>query len=138
MNSKSPPFHCTLTRALCQINLDKCISTGLIVSIIGSCATLIYVMVKPSTGERFTEFYLLGSNGIASDYPTVLNIGDEGELIIGIVNHEYKNITYHLEVIFNGFMIHEKQNFLIDKETCESAFTFKATEKGENQKLEVI
>ena len=53
-----------------QSVLDKTLSIILIAAIIGSSATLVYVAVTPKKGERFTEFYLLGPNGTASDYPT--------------------------------------------------------------------
>lgn len=121
-----------------QSFLDKVFSLLLIASIIGSSATLVYVMVIPNSGERFTEFYLLGPNGIASDYPTNMTFGEEGKVIIGIVNHEYKNFTYHLEVNFNGTLIHEEHILLIMNEKREISFTFKAIKKGENQKLEFI
>ena len=92
----------------------------------------------PKPYERFTDFYLLGPNGIASNYPTDLKIGEEGKGIIGIVNHEYKNATYRLEINFNGSLIHEEHVFLIENEKWEILFTFQATEKGENQKLEFL
>jgi len=121
-----------------QSVLDKVLSIVLIASIIGSSATLTYIMVKPKMGERFTEFYLLGQNGTASYFPTDLKVGEEGKVIIGIVNYEYENINYRLEVSFNGSLIYEKQIFLIENEKWESPFTFKATEKGENLKLGFI
>jgi len=132
------PFERLLKFNLGQSILDKGLSIVLIASIIGSSATLIYVAITPKTGERFTEFYLLGPNGIASDYSTDLNVGEEGKVIIGIVNNEYENVTYRLEVNFNGSLIHEEQIFLIENEKWESPFTFEATEKGENQKLEFL
>ncbi len=132
------PFERLLTVNLGQSVLDKGLSLVLIVSIIVSSVTLIYVVVKPKTGERFTEFYLLGPNRTASDYPTSLRVWEEGKVIIGIVNHEYENVTYRLDVIFNGFLIHEEPVFLIENEKWESPFTFKATKKGENQKLEFL
>lgn len=118
--------------------LDKWLSIILITSIIGSSATLVYFVVTPKTGESFTEFYLLGPNGTASNYPTDLKIGEEGEAIIGIVNQEFVNATYRLEVNFNGSQIHEEYIFLIENEKWESPFTFKATNKGVNQKLEFL
>jgi uncharacterized membrane protein len=132
------PFERLLKVNLGQSVLDKVLSIALIASIIGSSATLVYVAVTPKAGERFTEFYLLCPNGTASDYPTDLKVGEEGEVIIGIVNHEYENITYSLEINFNGSLIHKEQVFLIENETWERPFTFKATEKGENQKLEFL
>lgn len=118
--------------------IDKILSIILVGSIIVSSAILIYIIVTPKPSEKFTEFYLFGPNGTASDYPTNLNVGEEGKLIIEIVNHEYENITYRLEVNFNGSLIYEEQIFLIENEKWELPFTFKATEKGENQKLEFL
>jgi len=132
------PFERLLKFNLGQSRLDKVLSLVLIASIIGSCATLIYVAENPKTGERFTEFYLLDPNGMASDYPVDLKFGDEGKVIIGIVNHEYETVTYRLEIYFNGFLIHEEQAFLIENEKWESNFTFQATNKGETQKLEFL
>ncbi|GAG94683.1 unnamed protein product, partial [marine sediment metagenome] len=76
------PFERLSKINLGQNVLDRSLSIVLIASIIVSCITLAYVVVMPKTGERFTEFYLLGLNGIAYDYPTDLTIGDEGKLII--------------------------------------------------------
>lgn len=132
------PFKKLLKGNLGQNALDKSLSIILIASIIGSSATLVYVVLMPKTGERFTEFYLLDSDGMASNYPTSLKIGEEGKMIIVIVNNEYENITYRLEVNFNGFLIHEEQVLLIENEKGESSFIFKATNKGKNQKLEFL
>ncbi|GAG94318.1 unnamed protein product [marine sediment metagenome] len=132
------PFERILKFNLGQSSLDKGLSIILIASIIVSATVLVYVSMNPKTGERFTEFYLLGSNGLASDYPTDLKVGDEGEVIIGIVNHEYENLTYRLEITLNGFLIHEEQIYLIENEKVETQFTFQAIEKGENQKLEFL
>ena len=38
-----------------------------------------YVIITPKEGEKFTEFYILGPNGTASDYPTELKVGKGGE-----------------------------------------------------------
>lgn len=121
-----------------QSKIDKILNMVLIGVIIGSFATLTYVTMKPRIGERFTEFYLLDLNGTASNYPTELNLGDSGELIVRIVNHESENIPYHIVVNFNDRQIYDYPVFLIDTEIWERSFIFQATEKGENQKLSFI
>jgi len=131
------PFK-VLNYNLGQSKRDKALSIVLIASIIVCSITLVYAVVTPNTRERFTEFYLLGSNGTASDYPTALKTGDEGKLIIGIVNHEYENITYHLKVNFNGSLLHEENVFLIANEKWETPFNFIAESIGNNQKIEFI
>jgi len=114
---------------------DKFLCVILIASIISSLAAVLCLM-RPNVGEKFTEFYILGASGKASDYPTNLEIGDVGELIIGIANHEYGNMTYRLEVSLNGNIIHEEYLFLIHNETWLTSFSFQATDSGEDQKLE--
>jgi len=97
-----------------------------------------YVIITPKEGEKFTEFYIIGPNGTASDYPTELKVGEEGKIkvIIGVVNHEYANVSYRLEVKLNGEVIGEKSIELMDNETWERPFTFRAKKEGEHQKLD--
>ena len=84
-----------------QSKTNKILSTVLILSIIFAIITTAYIIVTPKEGESFTEFYILGPGGKASDYPTNLTSGQEGNVIIGIDNHENKNTTYHLIVTSN-------------------------------------
>ena len=98
----------------------------------------VYVIVTPKEGEKFTEFYVLGPGGKAEDYPTNLNVGEEGEVIIGVVNHEYAQVTYQLEVRLDGAVIGEEYIALGNNETWEHSFTFRATKTGEDQKLEFL
>ncbi len=78
--------------------LDKILTVILVISIIASIVTLIYVIVTPKQGEKFTEFYILGSKGKAADYPTKLRVGQNATIIIGIVNHEYRTVNYTVEI----------------------------------------
>lgn len=78
--------------------IDQALTLVLIASIIIACGSLVYAIVIPKTGEKFTEFYLLGKDGIADEYPKSLTLGEETSLIIGIANHEYKTTNYTIEV----------------------------------------
>ena len=55
--------------------VDKILTIILIISILASIITLIYVIVTPKQGEKFTEFYILGDNGKAQGYPTLMEAG---------------------------------------------------------------
>jgi uncharacterized membrane protein len=133
------PFERLLKVNLGQSVLDKVLSIALIVSIIVTCATLVYVVVTPKTGERFTEFYILGPNGTASDYPTDLKVGEEGKVIIGIVNHEYENVTYRIVVRLDNDTIATIDGIrLTNGEKWEQNFTFTPQKTGENMKLEFL
>ena len=117
---------------------DKILTAILIISIVLALSVTVYVIITPKEGEKFTEFYVLGPGGMAEEYPTNLTVGEEGEVIIGVVNHEYANTSYQLEVRLNGELIDEKSFDLVHNETGESPFTFRATKAGEDQKLEFL
>lgn len=118
--------------------IDRILSVILIISIVLAISITAYVIITPKEGEKFTEFYVLGPGGMAEEYPTNLTVGEEGEVIIGIINHEYANTSYQLEVRLNEAAINEKDIELMHNETWESPFTFKATKVGEDQKLEFL
>jgi uncharacterized membrane protein len=82
-----------------QSRINRALSIILIIAIIAIVGTTIYVLAVPKEGEKFTEFYILGPGGKAADYPTRFPVGDEQSLIIGIGNHEYRNVTYTVETI---------------------------------------
>jgi uncharacterized membrane protein len=79
--------------------LDRGLSALLVVSIVVAVATTAYVIAVPKEGERFTEFYILGPGGKAADYPSAFSAGSTQSLIIGIGNHEYREIPYTVEVL---------------------------------------
>ncbi|MCC7564706.1 MAG: DUF1616 domain-containing protein [Methanomicrobiaceae archaeon] len=76
---------------------DRLLSVILLVAIVAAIATTAYVIAVPKEGERFTEFYILGPRGMAADYPTDFAAGTQQTVIIGIGNHEYRNVTYTVE-----------------------------------------
>ncbi len=78
--------------------IDRILTVVLVMAIIASTVTLIYVIVTPKQGERFTEFYILGPRGKAADYPTKLRVGQNATIIIGIANHEYRTVNYTVEI----------------------------------------
>ena len=65
---------------------DKILTAVLIISILLVISVTVYVIAVPKGGEKFTEFYVLGPGGKAEDYPINLTVGEEGEVIIGVVN----------------------------------------------------
>ena len=79
--------------------LDRGLSAVLLLSIVVALATTAYVIAVPKEGEHFTEFYILGPGGKAADYPTDFLAGATQSLIVGIGNHEYREIPYTVEVL---------------------------------------
>ena len=118
--------------------LDKILTVLLVASIVLAVGMTVYVIVTPKQGEKFTEFYILGPNGTADEYPTSLAVAEAGMAIIGVVNHEYANSTYQLEVLLNGTVIEKEDVNLMHNETWEDPFTFYAIGEGKDQKLEFL
>ncbi|MCL5027326.1 MAG: DUF1616 domain-containing protein [Chloroflexi bacterium] len=57
----------------------------------------LWVMAVPSPDRYMTEFYVLGKDGRAEDYPQTAALSDELTLTIGIVNREQGERTYRVE-----------------------------------------
>jgi uncharacterized membrane protein len=117
---------------------DKILSIVLIIFIILAVSATAYAIVIPKEGEKFTEFYILGSNGTASDYPTNLTSGETGNVTVGIVNHEYSTINYKLIIKLNNQVIDEKNITLSSNQTYSEPFTFVPYSYGQNHELELL
>ena len=77
----------SLLRMKSSGKLDKAFSVVLIIAVLGIISTLIYVLVSPKEGEKFTEFYLLGLEEDADLYPREIVLGDDGN--ISLVRYMY-------------------------------------------------
>ena len=125
-------------RAMSRLN--RVLAIVLSAFILGVVGTLAYVIVTPKAGEKFTEFYILGLDGKAENYPQELTVGDEGKVILGIANHEHEgNLVYRVEITING-----EVNSIIgpltlpNEEKWQNEVGFTPHKAGENQKLEFI
>ena len=111
----------------------------MVVSILGALGTLGYTIANPKIGEKFTEFYILGPEGKAADYPSELKIGETGMVMVGIINHEQGGISYHVEIRSDGTLIGELGSVILyNDEEWEQKVTFTPVTAGENQKIEFL
>ena len=110
---------------------SKILSIILLISIILAISTAAYIIIIPNQGETFTEFYILGSGGQASDYPTNLTVGQKTSVIIGIVNHEQKTVNYNLIVTSNGNIITNMNITLTNGNNTKIPYTFSENTKGQ-------
>lgn len=118
-------------------NLNKVLSISLAVAIVAALGCLVYVITAPKQGEKFTEFYILNTEGETSNYPDQVALGEPVELIVGIINHEYEPTSYRLEI-----KIDEAINEAITtatlacEEKWEETVSFTPQTPGERQKVE--
>ncbi len=78
---------------------QRILSLGLVAATILTIGSIAYMATRPETGEKFTEFYVLSPR----DYPSALTVGQKNEVTFVIVNHEYRTVTYNVELWANGF-----------------------------------
>jgi uncharacterized membrane protein len=117
---------------------DNIISGVLMLAIMGAIITVIYAYAAPKVGEKFTEFYILGPGGKAADYTREMGMGQEGSIVIGIINRERESASYRVTVEIDG---REKGKTgpirLADGEKWEEQLNFVPDRAGDDQKLEV-
>lgn len=122
--------------------LDRVLTVILVLSILLSVTTLIYVIITPKEGEHFTEFYILGPEGMADNYPTNYILGESGKVIVGIVNHEYRPVNYTMELRLENISLplpeDMQQVTLAHNETWEKPLTLTPPVEGKDMKLEFL
>lgn len=118
---------------------DKALSVVLALTILGSLATVGYVIAVPKAGESFSELYILGLEGEAADYPGELVVGEEGRVIVGISNNEHKTVSYRVEVRMDGDKNNEVGPIVLEHDDgWEGEVSFVPQVPGENQKVEFL
>lgn len=118
--------------------IDKALALILVVTIIISVSALVYVVVTPKHGEKFTEFYILGPKGKAYDYPTSVVSGQNSTVIVGIVNHEYVTVNYTMRMAIQNLTLSSRDVRLDNNQTWESPVIYALQRVGNNQKLEFL
>ncbi|MBA7688309.1 hypothetical protein ES703_96788 [subsurface metagenome] len=118
---------------------DRMLSIILALTILGALGTLGYAIASPKVGERFTEFYVEGLEGKAADYPKELALGEEGKVIVGIINREHETVTYQVEVVIDGVKNSEVGPVTLDHDGgWEEIVGFTPGMAGDNQKVEFL
>jgi len=119
--------------------LDKILSALLVLAVLFALGSIFYVVTTPKVGEKFTEFYILGTGGKAEGYPRVIAVGEKGWVIIGVVNHEYAPVKYHIEVVEDGYLKQKLSPIeLIHDQKWEDKVSFSASESHKNLKVEFL
>lgn len=105
--------------------LTRATTWVLAIAVLVSAAGVLYISANPGpTTDPYTEFYVLGPGGNASNYPTTLPVGDTGEVIAGITNHEYQQVEYTLMVVLGNRTVTTRSITVGDKQTVERSITF--------------
>lgn len=76
---------------------DRLLSIVLVLVIVISVLTTMYVIIFPQEEEKYTEFFILGENRTADKYPGQIIQGQDYSMYVGVGNHEKGNINYTIE-----------------------------------------
>lgn len=118
--------------------IDRILMIILIISILASIITLIYVIVTPKQGEKFTEFYILGDNGKAQGYTTQMETGKNSSVIVGITNHEYMLTNYTVDILLENVTLKKMNVRLKHNSTWKRKIFFTPEKTGNKLKLEFL
>ena len=119
--------------------LSKTLSVVLGLIILGAIAALIYVTIVPAPEDAFTEFYILGPDGKAADFPAQLEAGEEGTVILVIVNREHEMTSYRVETRIDGVTQSELGPIALEHGgRFERAVSFPPEKPGGEQKVEFL
>ena len=119
--------------------LDRALVGVLTLTIFGVIGTISFIVASPMAGENYTEFYLLDLENKVEHYPGELALGEEGEVVVGIVNRERETTIYSVEIVLDGEKLNEIGPINLEQEeTWEQGITFTPTRAGTAQKVEFL
>jgi len=118
---------------------DRVLSGVLVVAILAVIGMLVFVALSPTVEEKFTEFYILDSEGKTENYPDVVISGEETQVTIGIVNREQEVTDYIIRIYIEGQKVGEVGTItLAHEEKWEQLVSFAPTGVGEDQEVEFM
>ena len=117
--------------------IDLVFNAALVVAVLAVIGTVAWKIQQPTPGEAFTEFYILGAQGMLQDYPTDLRSGESQGYNLGIINHEGEPIAYEIRAFVVEAEVGTMESLtLADDETWEGVVEIMPGAPGERQKLE--
>ena len=118
---------------------DRLLNIMLALAAVVCICTIVYAIATPKIGEKFSEFYILGTEGKAENYPRDVKLGSPISLTIGVMNHEQTETTYTVKVIIDGVNNRVLPMItLAPEQKQEQVISFTPAKVGENQKVEFL
>lgn len=100
-------------------------------AVLVSALGVMYLSATPDErADPFTEFYIEGAEGNASDYPQNLSVGETGTLTVGIGNREQRTMQYTLVMRLGDETIRTQRITVEDDEQWERERSFTPSSAG--------
>jgi uncharacterized membrane protein len=107
--------------------LTKVLGVTLVVALL---VVIVFAIAPIGTGDTYTEFYVLGPNGTASDYPENVTVGETATVRVGIGNSESRRQTYTLVIRTNETTFLTREITLDREEQWEEPVSFSFDSPG--------
>lgn len=117
-----------------QSDLTRVLAVATVLALI-SVVTL--GLTSTPTSDSYTEFYVLGPDGSASEYPTDLSVSESGTVRVGLSNHEGASATYTVVLRLGGERVAARSVSLRQGQTWEQNFSFTPDSPG-SKKLQIL
>lgn len=103
--------------------LGVAIAIALLVIVVSAIAPI-------GTSDAYTEFYVLGPNGTASEYPDNVSINESATVRVGVRNFERRSQTYTLVIRTNETTLNTREITLNRAEEWEELVRFSFDSQG--------
>ena len=134
-----PHLRVRLPNLLGWSRMEKVLLGMLLISMMATIGAVVYAFAVPHVGESFTEFYIVGPEGMAEDYPQDLAPGEEGTITLVIANYEHQVTDYFVEIEIDWEKVQEIGPIsLVHGQKWEEPVTFAPNKAGEHQKVEFL
>jgi uncharacterized membrane protein len=118
---KEDRYHLDIQFPVCswwsqQDTLDRILYAVLTLATLSALAMAALIMFSHSPAAQLTEFYIVGEEGLAENYPRFLTVGEPALLRFGVANREGLPVVYHVEIWANDLLLAETDPFRVDND----------------------
>ena len=134
-----PRIHLSVLRLGGGTRFDHALACVLLLTVLGAIGTLAYVIAVPKHVQEFSEFYLLGAEGQAEEYPQQAIVGQPVDVTMGITNREDDDTAYTVEITIDGDSVDQIGPIqLSNDKTWESKISVVPGKVGSDQRVEFL
>ena len=118
---------------------DRRLITMLVVTLLLVGLATTWIVAVPSDAEFMTEFFILGRDGLAEDYPRSTLVDDSFMLTAGVTNLEREPATYWVIIKIGDRLIGSIEPFSLGMgETWRGQLSLAMPEAGDNQRVDIL
>lgn len=116
--------------------MKRALTVVFLLVLIALVAGTTFILQGMGKQESYTEFYLLGSGGKSTHYPTTVTLGDTINVTVAVVNHENATQEYFVQTEFDANAPQDVATFeLQDGATWQQVVRVKAEAVGANSRV---